>query len=117
MKLLISGNDSWRKYVSSLPSQRQFLRKLTKERASDQQNNSKKINSFTDLTTLFGDKLFSRAAEDLDLSLKKARSQKDKLILHQKCGRRELNDKGQLGQFLGLNVYLNLRSNCGCSAY
>ena|SRR2546421_2512115 len=60
----------------------------------------KKINSFTILHT-FGDKLFSRAAEDLDLSLKKARSQKDKLILHQKCGRRELNDKGQLRSIPG----------------
>ncbi len=32
-----------------------------------------------------GDKLFNRAATDLDLSLKKVISQKDKLIFHQKC--------------------------------
>ncbi len=32
-----------------------------------------------------GDKLFSRTAAALDLSLKNVRSQQDKLILHQKC--------------------------------
>jgi hypothetical protein len=34
-----------------------------------------------------GDKLFSRAAEILDSSLKNVRSQTDKLILHQECAR------------------------------
>jgi hypothetical protein len=37
-----------------------------------------------------GDKLFNRAATDLDLSLKKVRSQKDRLNLHQKCVRAKI---------------------------